>query len=85
MFACPRNKALGSATLVGVGTGDPDLLTLRAVKAIQRADAVLFDALIDPSILDLARSDARRINVGKRCGTGSRLGVWAPGGYLSRL
>lgn len=68
MFASPRNEAIGSATLVGAGPGDPDLLTLRAVKAIQRADAILFDALVDPAVLDLARPDARRIDVGKRCG-----------------
>jgi uroporphyrin-III C-methyltransferase len=38
------------------------------VKAIERADAILFDALIDPAIMDLARPDVRRIDVGKRCG-----------------
>ena len=58
----------GRATLVGAGPGDPDLLTLRAVKAIQSADVILFDALIDPAVLDLARPDCRRIDVGKRCG-----------------
>ena len=70
MSACPRPDGLrgGHATLVGCGPGDPDLLTLRAVKAIQSADVLLFDALIDPAILDFARPEARRIDVGKRCG-----------------
>ncbi|MGA3004279.1 MAG: uroporphyrinogen-III C-methyltransferase [Acetobacteraceae bacterium] len=58
----------GRATLVGCGPGNPDLLTLRAVKAIQSADVLLFDALIDPAILDLAPAAVRRIDVGKRCG-----------------
>ncbi len=58
----------GRATLVGAGPGNPDLITLRAVKAIQSADAILYDALIDPAILDLAPAAARRVDVGKRCG-----------------
>ncbi len=78
MYASPPNDPLtdlghhvgtgGRATLVGAGPGDPDLLTMRAVKVIKSADALLHDALIDPAILELARPEARRIDVGKRCG-----------------
>jgi uroporphyrin-III C-methyltransferase / precorrin-2 dehydrogenase / sirohydrochlorin ferrochelatase len=55
----------GSVTLVGAGPGDPELLTLRAVRALQSADAILFDDLVSPEILDFARREARKILVGK--------------------
>jgi len=66
MSACQPSE--GRASLVGAGPGAPDLLTLRAAKALASADVVLFDALIDPAILDMAPPHARRIDVGKRCG-----------------
>jgi uroporphyrin-III C-methyltransferase / precorrin-2 dehydrogenase / sirohydrochlorin ferrochelatase len=57
----------GTVSLVGAGPGDPELLTRRGARRLAEADLVLYDALIDPAILDLARS-ARRVFVGKRAG-----------------
>jgi uroporphyrin-III C-methyltransferase/precorrin-2 dehydrogenase/sirohydrochlorin ferrochelatase len=58
---------IGSVSLVGAGPGDPELLTLRAVKRLQEADLVLYDALVDAEALRYA-ARARRFFVGKRAG-----------------
>ncbi|MDF1734040.1 MAG: siroheme synthase CysG [Minwuia sp.] len=58
----------GRVTLVGAGPGDPDLLTVKAIRALQDADVVLFDALVSDDILELARREAQRMPVGKRGG-----------------
>lgn len=62
------NNQRGHVTLVGAGPGDPDLLTLKAVKALQTADVVLFDALVSDEVLAYIRSEAKTICVGKRGG-----------------
>jgi uroporphyrin-III C-methyltransferase/precorrin-2 dehydrogenase/sirohydrochlorin ferrochelatase len=55
----------GSVTLVGAGPGDPELLTLRAVRALQSADIILVDDLVAPAILDFSRREAKKMLVGK--------------------
>lgn len=55
----------GSVTLVGAGPGDPEMLTLRAARALQSADVILFDDLVSHDVLDFARREARKMLVGK--------------------
>ncbi|CAN5707878.1 uroporphyrinogen-III C-methyltransferase [soil metagenome] len=61
-------KTMGKVFLVGAGPGDPDLLTLKAVKAIAQADVILIDDLVNPEVLQHASASARVVQVGKRGG-----------------
>lgn len=56
----------GVVHIVGAGPGDPELLTLKALRVLQEADLIVYDRLVDERVLDLARRDARRIFVGKK-------------------
>ncbi len=62
---------VGRVTLVGAGPGDAELLTLKAVRALQSADVILFDDLVSGEVLELARREAKRLMVGKRGGRDS--------------
>ena len=58
----------GKVYLVGAGPGDPELLTVKAVRLLSSADAVLHDELVPPEVLRLVSPTAQLHNVGKRCG-----------------
>ncbi|QMW05596.1 uroporphyrinogen-III C-methyltransferase [Spirosoma foliorum] len=55
-------------TLVGAGPGDPDLITVKGIKALQQANVVMYDALVHPDLLEYCQPDALKVYVGKRRG-----------------
>ncbi|MGI6855275.1 siroheme synthase CysG [Mesorhizobium sp. 1B3] len=68
LIAAAARSPSGHVTFVGAGPGDAELLTLKAVRALQAADVILFDDLVSDEVLELARREAKRILVGKRAG-----------------
>jgi uroporphyrin-III C-methyltransferase len=73
-------QALGKVILVGAGPGDPELLTLKAVRAIASATVILVDDLVNEAVLSHARADARIVQVGKRGGCKS-----TPQAFIEKL
>ena len=80
MTASSFAPALGTCTLVGAGPGDPELLTLKALKAIERATVLLVDDLVSPEIVAFAAPSARVVYVGKRGGCKS-----TPQAFIEKL
>jgi uroporphyrin-III C-methyltransferase / precorrin-2 dehydrogenase / sirohydrochlorin ferrochelatase len=66
--AFAQGETEGFVTLVGAGPGDPDLLTIKALRALQDADVVFYDELVSSEVLDRIRRDASRVPVGRRVG-----------------
>ena len=76
----PHTPSRGQVTLVGAGPGDPELLTIKALKAIQSATVLLVDDLVNPEIVALAPTTARVVQVGKRGGCKS-----TPQSFIEKL
>ena len=66
-----RQPKGGRVTLVGVGPGDVELLTIKAVRTLQQADVIVFDDRVSDAVLALARREAERLRIGKRVGRAS--------------
>ena len=80
MTAPDTRPRIGSVALVGAGPGDPELLTIKAVRAIRRATVLLVDDLVGDGVLRYARKSARVVHVGKRGGCAS-----TPQAFIQRL
>lgn len=63
-----KNLKAPKLTLVGAGPGDPDLITVKGIKALKAADVVLYDALANEELLDFCSPDTKKVFVGKRAG-----------------
>ena len=80
LHSSATGPSMGSCTLVGAGPGDPELLALKALKAIQAATVLLVDDLVSPDIVSFARPEARIVYVGKRGGCKS-----TPQAFIEKL